>query len=351
MSNFLNRALAPEVLSCARSISRDLLSRRERSAGTWVDGWYSGKSGARPYRLYVPRESRGQAPPLVVMLHGCGQEPGDFAAGTRMHELAEHLPFLVVYPEQVRSANRRKCWNWFRPAHQERGRGEPALVAGITREVINAYHVDQTRVYVAGMSAGGAMAAVLGATYPDMYAAVGVHSGLAYKAGQSPFSAWRAMKSGGPNPRRRVPLAFLDPSAAARVMPLIVFHGDEDETANAANADQLLDQWAWSNDLADDGVENGTISDRPALALDAQAPNGHAYTRFVYHAGRQIIMEKWIVHGMGHAWSGGSPDGSHTDPRGPSASEQMLRFFRQHRMASPRRPLVQARAVAQPFRH
>ena len=305
-------------------------------AGAWADSAYRDESGERPYRLYVPGGYRGQAVPLVVMLHGCTQDPDDFAAGTGMNELAERIPFLVAYPAQPPAANRYRCWNWFDPRHQDRERGEPALIAGITRQVAAAYNVDPARVYAAGMSAGGAMAAVLGATYPDLYAAIGVHSGLAYRAGQSPLSAWLAMNAIGACPHRQAPIAFGGADSAARVVPLIAFHGDEDETANVANGHQLLAQWARSNDLADDGVENGTITDRPARTIRGRVPGGRAYTRLVYRAGNRTIMEKWIVHGMGHAWSGGSPDGSYTDPGGPAASEQMLRFFRGHRLAGRR---------------
>ena len=329
MLDILRTRPGPAVVAPADAVARRVRRPATPSAGAWADSSYRDEYGSRSYRLYVPSGYRGQPVPLVVMLHGCQQDPDDFAAGTRMNALAERTPFLVVYPTQARAANREGCWNWFDPAHQGRDWGEPALLAGITRQVIEEYNADPARVYVAGMSAGGAMAAVLGATYPDLYAAIGVHSGLPYKAAQSLLSAWLAMKTGGPDPDRQAPIAFAD-GAAPRVMPLIAFHGDEDDTSTVANGHQLLAQWSRSNDLADDGVENGTVADRPARVIEGRVPGGHAYTRSIYRAGRETIMEKWIVHGMGHTWSGGSPDGSYTDPKGPPASEQMLRFFRDH---------------------
>jgi poly(hydroxyalkanoate) depolymerase family esterase len=249
------------------------------------------------------------------MLHGCTQTVADAASGTRLNMLAEVDGFLVVYPEQAPAANRSKCWNWFQPADQQRGEGEPSLIADITRQVMATYHVDAGRVYVAGMSAGGAMAAILGATYPDLFAAVGVHSGLPRGAARDLRSGLAAMRqgaaivrhSGGPH--------------VARGVPTIVFHGDRDTTVNPRNGEQVLAQA-----LAPSGA------DRPERTVsEGRVPNGHTYTRSLYRDVRgNVVGEHWLVHGAGHAWSGGSPSGSFTDPRGPDASKEMLRFFREH---------------------
>jgi poly(hydroxyalkanoate) depolymerase family esterase len=265
---------------------------------------YSDSAGSRTYKLYVPSGYVGRAVPLVVMLHGCKQSPDDFALGTRMNELAEEQCFLAAYPAQSASANASRCWNWFKAIDQERDRGEPSLIAGITREIINHFEVDDARVCIAGLSAGGAAAANMGASYPDLFAAVGVHSGLACGAATDMPSAFAAMRAGARNLQRR---------ATVRT---IVFHGDKDLTVSSVNADQVISQ-------------SKSTNSRTAVS-QGRAPGGAAYTRTVYtdEFGRDS-MEQWVVHGLGHAWSGGSPAGSYTDPRGPDASGEMIRFFLQ----------------------
>jgi poly(hydroxyalkanoate) depolymerase family esterase len=210
-----------------------VVSPSSHPGGKFVDGAYSNTAGTRTYKLYIPRSYTGQAVPLVIMLHGCTQNSVDFAAGTRMNMFAEGKTFLVAYPEQVSSANNAKCWNWFQPADQQRSMGEPSLIAGITRQIMNAYHVDSNRVYVAGMLAGGAMAVILATTYPDLYVAVGVYSGLAYRAAHDVRSGSSAMRRGVGQSARQL----------TTVIPLIAFHGDCDTTVSPANADLLLDQW------------------------------------------------------------------------------------------------------------
>src|SRR3954452_3988156 len=278
-------------------------------AGKFLGRSYRNGAGARAYRLYIPSGYCGDPVPLVVMLHGCTQSPEDFAAGTRMNRHAEELTCLVAYPEQSATANKSRCWNWFRPEDQQRGYGEPALIAGITEQVMSDFAVDPARVYIAGLSAGGAAAAIMGSAYPDLYAAVGVHSGLAAGIAQDMPSAFAAMRQGGQ----------VRPAAGAMpIVPTIVFHGDRDGTVNPQNAELILAQAAAGIEL-----EKRVERDR--------VPGGHAYTRtrYIDRAG-SVLLELWVVHGAAHAWSGGSRDGSYTDPNGPDATREMLRFFGYH---------------------
>ena len=268
---------------------------------------YAGAAGSRTYKLFVPSGYRSQPVPLVVMLHGCTQTPDDFAAGTRMNVAGEARTFLVAYPAQPASANAQRCWNWFRPGDQRRDGGEPALIAGITRAIMRDHAVDPRQVFVAGLSAGGAAAAVMGEAYPDLYAAIGVHSGLACGAARDLPSALAAMKHGA-----RVT------AESGPVVPAIVFHGDRDGTVDASNADAVVAQAAHGAALRDQ-TEVG------------QAPGGNRYRRVVRTDGQgRTVIEHWTVHGAGHAWFGGSPAGSYTDPRGPDATGEMARFFLEH---------------------
>ena len=287
-----------------------------QAGGQFLSKSYSGAAGGRSYKLYVPTGYVGEPVPLVVMLHGCTQDPDDFAAGTHMNALAEEHGFLVAYPAQTNGANMQKCWNWFQAADQQRGRGEPAIIAGITQQVIEDYEVDEGRVYVAGMSAGGAMAAIMGSTYPDLYAAVGVHSGLAPGSAHDMPSAFSAMRQGNPG----TPMPQARPNGQTEVVPTIVFHGDRDGTVHPRNGDRLL-----AHLTAGDG------SSLKVSTRQGRKPEGHAFTRISYKdAEGRPVVERWSVHGLAHAWSGGGHPGSYTDPKGPDASAEMIRFFQQH---------------------
>ena len=276
---------------------------------------YGNQAGSRPYKLFVPSGYRGQPVPLVVMLHGCTQSPDDFAAGTGMNTLAEAQTCLVAYPGQTAAAHNQRCWNWYNAQDQRRDAGEPSIIAGITRQVMAEYAVDPRRVYLAGLSAGGAEAAVVGAAYPDLYAAIGVHSGLACGAATNLSAALSAMRQGAAGPA-------LAPRGG-RVVPAIVFHGDRDTTVHPSNGDAVVAQLTPAGPLR-------------TRAEDGQVPGGRAYRRTLHEAADgSVAMEQWLVHGAGHAWSGGSSAGSYTDPRGPDASAAMLRFFLAHPHPAP----------------
>jgi poly(hydroxyalkanoate) depolymerase family esterase len=285
--------------------------------GKFIEATYSNPAGSRAYKLYIPSRYQGQALPLVVMLHGCTQTPDDFAAGTRMNVIAEEQTCLVVYPAQPSDANPAKCWNWFRPTDQRRGQGEPSLVAGITRQVMRDYSVEPQRVYVGGLSAGAAAAVVMGATYPDLYAAIGVHSGLACGAANDLPSAFAAMRQGdlaGASESDDISAGLGDGPA----VPTIVFHGDRDTTVHPRNGNHVIAR-SMRTTNSQKKVHHGRI------------PGGHAYTRTIHtDASGRAMLEHWEIHGAGHAWSGGSTAGSYTDPRGPDAAREMLRFFLEH---------------------
>lgn len=280
--------------------------------GQFLKRSFTGTAGTRTYKLFIPSGYRRQPCPLIVMLHGCTQTVDDFAAGTRMNELADKMACLVAYPEQPTSANSAKCWNWFRRADQKRDSGEPSLVAGITRAIMHDYAVDAKRVYIAGMSAGAAAAAQIAAAYPDVYAALGVHSGLPCGIAHDVPSAFAAMKTG----ERQGPLRQR-PATPDRAMPTIVFHGDRDGTVHPRNGDRFADDVVAAH--CDKQVRRGRIS------------SGLEFTQTSYtNQSGQRLLEQWVVHGAGHAWSGGDASGSYTEPRGPDASREMLRFFLAH---------------------
>jgi len=304
-------------------------------AGKWETGSASNASGSRAYKLWIPAGYKSSRPAaLVLMLHGCTQTPDDFAAGTQMNALADKNNFLAVYPAQPAEANPVKCWNWFMPEHQARGAGEPALLAAVVNQVRASYNVDDRRIYVAGVSAGGAMAVIMGVAYPDIFSAVGVSAALQYKAASNIPEALAAQGAGSrQDPNAQGALAYramqeIKPALRKRKIPLIVFQGSLDLAVAPVNAAQLITQWAQTNDYLDDDADNNSVDDKAESTTGGTVPNGHSYARSVYKdkSGR-LLLEKWIVEGMRHAWPGGSSAGTYTDPKGPNASVEMWRFF------------------------
>lgn len=281
----------------------------ERTSGeSFTSGHFRNECGGRDYKFFEPERADGRPLPLVVMLHGCTQDPDDFARGTRMNALARSQGFVVLYPAQSQRANAQRCWSWFKHNHQARGKGEPAILAGMVRHVVATHGIDPARVYVAGLSAGGAMAAILGDAYPDLFAAVGVHSGLPTGSARDVQSAFAAM-NGGAQPVRRGARPGPPP-------PTIVFHGDADKTVHVVNGERVL--------------EAAGLTARPDASRGSSAAGVPYSRRFHVDSQGMERAEQWTIHGAGHAWSGGDLAGSYTDPRGPDASAEMLRFFLQH---------------------
>jgi poly(hydroxyalkanoate) depolymerase family esterase len=299
--------------------------------------------GSRKYRLWIPVGHEGQRPSaLVMMLHGCTQTAQDFADLSGMNRIADKDRFLVVYPEQSLRANLLKCWRWYEAEHQSRNAGEPAILVQVIAQVQSSISIDPQRVYVIGVSAGGAMAVVLGTTYPDVFMAIGVTAGAEFKGASSRSSALALMTRGGPDPNQQGVLAFQTMAAGLRNkrrtrIPLIVFHGSADRRVNPVNADQLIAQWTKTNECLAEGKRSSGL--QPGISLveevtEEKIPGGYSFTRLRYKDGAGLLMEKCIVHGMGHAWSGAPRGLRYGDPKGPNASREMWRFFRETSSAS-----------------
>lgn len=280
-----------------------------QGVGSFRSHSFRGPEGQRAYKLYIPA-GEGRRRPLIVMLHGCTQSPDDFATGTGMNVLADEHDMLVAYPAQSQAANAKKCWNWFQEKDQKRVGGEPAIIAALTRQIMAEHAVDPDRVYIAGLSAGGAAAVIMGEVYPDLFAAVGVHSGLACGAARDMSSAFMAMRAGGND------LPARNAGGDAQFVPTILFHGDRDATVHPVNGDQVLAQ----SRAAADGLS--------AKRTSGSTSAGLRYSVTVEETAKgRPVLEHWLVHGAGHAWSGGHPAGTFTEPRGPDASREMVRFF------------------------
>jgi poly(hydroxyalkanoate) depolymerase family esterase len=291
---------------------------KESDASKFISNRFDADFGSLRYKLFIPSKYTGAPLPLIVMLHGCGQDADDFAFGTGMNELAEKVRCLVAYPEQSPSANYGKCWNWFEESNHLRGQGEPALIAGVTQKILAEYAVDRTRVCVAGLSSGGAMAVILGRTYPDLFTSVGCHSGLAHGSATDRYGAMLAMRDG-------ADLGALAKTGHAASLPIIVFHGDMDSTVHWKNSVGVVQQ---SIDSYAAQMRHARAKVEIALSEETGEATGRGFTRKVHRgAAGEIVAEQWTVHGSGHAWSGGRRSGSYTDTNGPDASKEMLRFF------------------------
>src|SRR5579872_1739611 len=319
----------------------------------WQEFNQHGVAGSHPYFVYTPEKYQvGTSVPLIVMLHGCTQSALDFATGTRMNLLAEQHNFIVVYTQQTKTSNQNLCWNWFLPTDQVRGSGEPASITGIVQTIKNAtmtWTIDPTRIYVAGISAGAAMAVILGVTYPDLFAAIGVHSGLEYQAATSTSTAFKVMRRGGPEPVQQGLIAYNMMSNHARLIPTIVFHGTRDQFVVPLNGDQTVQQWIQTNTLASQGRYTANFS-QPNNVTYGQVHGGRAYTTNSWNTvdGKEV-QAYWKISGMGHAWSGGNSGSTYTDRRGPDASLAIYTFFMAHSLRSMEHSISQTMPLQNKF--
>lgn len=261
--------------------------------------------GSRDYRLFLPSTISEGAKGLVLMLHGCTQNPDDFACGTDMNSHAEKSGLIVVYPHQTRAQNAQGCWNWFRPQDQRAEAGEAALLAALVEAVAAEFAVPQGGIFAAGLSAGGAMAATLAAVHPTLFAAVGVHSGLPHGAAHDVPSAFAAMRGQGGRTK----------AGGDGSVRMIIFHGTADATVHPSNAEKLVSA-------------AGPALRGASRRENGKSAGGRSYSCTVVEGGDGTpLIESWRIEGAAHAWSGGRPDGSYTDPAGPDASAEMVRFF------------------------
>lgn len=304
---------APDLSSAFAPLGRQAKASVEIPVGAAFETRsFSCQAGTRTYKLYRPASLSGAPNGIIVMLHGCKQDPDDFAVGTGMNALAEEHGLIVVYPGQTSGHNASSCWNWFRPGDQMRDRGEPAILAGLTQEIAREFGVGRDRTFVAGLSAGGAMAAIMGETYPDTFAAIGVHSGLAHGSANDVVSAFAAMRGDA----GRTPTVSRNSASATPPVRTIVFQGRADHTVHASNAERIMT------------MATSRMESHVPEASDGRSSDGRSFERKVVKDGAgRIVAECWMIDGAGHAWSGGDAKGSYADPKGPDASREMIRFF------------------------
>ena len=308
----------------AGAAASPFVGRATAASGTYTDEYYDGYH----YTKYVPSDASG-GEPLVVMLHGCTQEPDEFAAATGMNDVAEREGFVVVYPDQSSFANAYDCWNWYYDANTDRGSGEGAGITNIALHTADVESLDTSRIYVAGFSAGAAMVPNLLASYADIYAAGGVHSGLEYDAAETATGATYAMSYGGPNPYDQGEQAYraMDDYGITDRVPTIVFHGTDDSTVEPVNGDQVRTQAVETNDLASDGADDGNVDTDPdSRRYDSTGGYDYRVDQYTDETGA-VNVEYWLVGGMGHDWSGGTAGVAYTAPDAPDASEAIWSFF------------------------
>ncbi|HKO99651.1 MAG TPA: PHB depolymerase family esterase [Pyrinomonadaceae bacterium] len=308
--------------------------------GSWVSGTTKNSFGSRNYKLWLSSGYRKEKPvPLVLMLHGCMQKPEDLATASGMNDLADANNFLVVYPEQVAAANPLSCWNWFDAKHQSRDEGEPSLIAAVVQDIRSAYRIDAKRIYVVGISAGGAMAVVMAANYPDVFAGLGVIAGEEFKAATTVEAGLASMKTGGPDPNQQGQLAYQAMQknlGSKKRMPVIAFHGMKDPYLNPLNTEQLISQWAQTNDYLDDGKDNDSVAIKSVSDSKGAVADGYSYTKGQFKdSNGRLLMEKWMVEGLGHAWPGSPNANQFADPKGPKATAEIWRFFGETNLDSP----------------
>ncbi len=306
----------------------------------WIKSCAHAAGGTRNYKLWVPpSRDVGESAPLLMLLHGCTHNAEAMAEISGMNEVAEANQFLVVYPEQRRRSNLMKCWNWFNPKHQSRDGGEPSILAAIVEQVCASHNIDSDRIYVAGVSAGGAMAVIMAACYPDIFSGLAVCAGAEFKSATSMSSGFKVMKLGGPDPALQGQAAFeaMKPGLARKNrqrMPVIVFHGTADIRVNPVNAEQIIAQWSKTNSCLA-SQDRGNSVELSEKISHSQVPGGRAYQKYAYtDQNGDLLIERWMIEGMGHAWPGSPRAHQYGDPKAPRASEEIWRFFKESRSKS-----------------
>ncbi|MDA0165659.1 PHB depolymerase family esterase [Solirubrobacter ginsenosidimutans] len=324
-------AIACAIVASAVALHPAVTQAEPLNGNLSIGDTYSNPAGAIGYEFYVPPSYQAGTPmPLVIALHGCTQTAAQFRTLSHLDDLAAADGFIVAYPEQTEANNSLRCWNWFTDANVNRAAGEPSLIAGLTLQLESQYSVDPRHVSITGLSAGGAMASVMAATYPDLYSAVGVGSGCEYTAG----AACAGYKSA--DPEQAGKRAYEAMGAFARPVPFIVFQGDQDKTVPPVNADQLVRTQQITADWADDGQENHSVPSAAVKTVSGKSKGGRSYTVKYYSDGHgHELGEYWVIKGMGHAWSGGDPSAQYSDAAGPDESEAMYDFFATHPLGDP----------------